>query len=80
MKKLWETEPALIVGFFQSALALVVTFGAKLSAEQIGAILATLSALLAVLVRSQMTPKARGKSTLPKAEEKKEEPAAGGGP
>lgn len=56
MKKLWSAEPVAIVGFFQAALALAVTFGAKLTAEQIGAGLAALSALLAIFVRSQVSP------------------------
>jgi hypothetical protein len=51
-----NSEPALILGAVQAALALAVSFGFGLSNEQIGAILAFASALTAVIVRSQVTP------------------------
>jgi hypothetical protein len=49
-------EPAAVAGLVQAALALAVTFGAKLSTEQIGAILAFTAALMGFLVRSRVSP------------------------
>ena len=59
MKTLWariQTEPALVSGFIAAALALAAAFGLKLTGDQIGTILAIVSAGLAFLVRSQVTP------------------------
>lgn len=53
---IFKREPALITGLLNTALALVVAFGAHLSATQIGAILATSSAVLAVITRTQVSP------------------------
>lgn len=49
-------EPALVVGLVQAILALVVAFGLDLSGEQTAAILAVTAAVLAFVVRSQVTP------------------------
>lgn len=54
--KLWNREPALIIGAVQAILALVVAFGLRLTTEQTGAILAATAAILAVVTRSQVTP------------------------
>ncbi len=51
-----KTEPAAIVGVVQAALALAVSLGFHLSADTIGAIMAVASAVLALLVRSAVTP------------------------
>lgn len=69
MKKLWAAEPVLIIGFFQAALSLAVTFGAKLSVEQVGACLAALSAGLAWFARTQVSPakKATPQTATPEA-------------
>ena len=56
MTNLWNREPALITGAIGAALALAVSFGLPVSTEQVGFILAAVSALLAVLVRSQVSP------------------------
>lgn len=59
MTALWkriQTEPALVSGFIAAALALAAAFGLKLSGDQIGTILAIVSAGLALLVRSQVVP------------------------
>ncbi len=56
MKKLWAAEPVMVVAFFQALLALAISFGANLTTEQQGMIIATVSALLAMLARSQVSP------------------------
>lgn len=55
---MFSREPALILGLVQSALALAVGFGLNLSTEQMGLLMAFSSALLAVITRSQVSPKA----------------------
>jgi uncharacterized membrane protein len=54
--KLWQREPVLVIAVVQSILALVMTFGVKLTIEQTGAILAAVSAILGLLARSQVSP------------------------
>lgn len=51
-----KNEPALVVGVLQAVLALAVSFGLDLSADQVGGIMAVSAAVLAVLVRSRVTP------------------------
>jgi len=51
-----RNEPALILALVGSLIALVVSFGLKLSPEQIGGIMAAVSAILGVVTRSQVTP------------------------
>ena len=51
-----RTEPALILALVGSLIALVVSFGLKLSPEQIGGIMAAVSAILGIVTRSQVTP------------------------
>lgn len=46
-----KSEPALIVGALNAALALAVAFGLHLTADQIGAITAAAAAVLAVVIR-----------------------------
>jgi hypothetical protein len=46
-----KTEPALILGTVQAILALVVSFGVGLTAEQIGAIMAAAAMFVALLTR-----------------------------
>ena len=53
-----RSEPALVIGLVQTIIALVVAFGANLSPEQVGAILAASAAVLAVVTRSQVRPAA----------------------
>lgn len=53
---IWKREPALILGFVQTVLALVLAFGVELDTEQVGAILAVTAAVLAVVTRQQVTP------------------------
>jgi hypothetical protein len=49
-------EPVLIMGAIQAGLALAVSFGLSLTAEQTGAVLAFSAAVLAVITRRQVTP------------------------
>jgi hypothetical protein len=58
-------EPAVLVGLVQAVLALAVSFGLDLTPEQVGAIMAVTSALLALLVRQAVVSPA----TIAKAEE-----------
>lgn len=53
-----RTEPALVLGLVQAALGLFLAFGLNLSNEQVGAIMAVTAAVLALVVRSQVTPTA----------------------
>lgn len=56
MKSLFNREPAAVLAAVQSALALMLAFGVKLSTEQVGTIVAVTSAILGLVVRSQVTP------------------------
>lgn len=49
-------EPALVAGFVQSLLVLLVVFGVDLSDEQVAAILTLTSAVLALVTRSLVSP------------------------
>jgi hypothetical protein len=49
-------EPALFAGLINAILALAVTFGAHLTPEQTGAILAVVNIALALIVRQSVTP------------------------
>lgn len=53
-----KKEPALVSGLVAAVIALGVSFGLDLSEEQIGAIMAVTAAVLALVVRSQVSPKA----------------------
>jgi hypothetical protein len=49
-------EPVLAVTLVQTILTLAVTFGARLTPEQSGAVLAVTGALLAIWARGKVTP------------------------
>lgn len=51
-----KTEPALIVSFVTALIGLGVAFGLDLSTEQIAAIMAVVTILAGVLIRSKVTP------------------------
>ena len=53
---MWNKEPALIVGFVGAAIALGVSFGLPVSAEQVGFVMAFVTAGLAFVTRSQVSP------------------------
>lgn len=54
MKNIWNAEPTMIVAVVQAFIALIVSFGIHLSSEQVGAIMALTSAILGLVVRSQV--------------------------
>ena len=59
MRKLMQRiqqEPVMFQGVIQATLALTVTLGLKLKAEDIAAILGVSAALLSFLTRTQVTP------------------------
>ena len=49
-------EPALVSGLVSAVIALAVSFGLDWTAEQVGAVMAVVAAVLAVLTRAQVTP------------------------
>lgn len=49
-------EPAVIIGLVETVLALGIAFGLDLSGEQVGAIMAVTTAVLAVVIRQVVTP------------------------
>ena len=51
-----NTEPVAIVAALEALLALAVGFGLDLTAEQVALILAAVTALLGLFVRSRVTP------------------------
>jgi hypothetical protein len=51
-----KNEPAVVAGVVQALLGLLLAFGVDLSTEQVGAVMAVTAALLALVVRSQVTP------------------------
>lgn len=54
-----RNEPALVSGAVAAVIALLAAFGLDLSAEQVGAVLAVVAAVLAFVVRAQVTPTAK---------------------
>ena len=62
---IFEREPAIILGLVNTALALILSFGVSLSADQIGAILAFSSALIALITRQVVTSPATRSTLLP---------------
>lgn len=55
-----KTEPAVIAGLVQAILAAVVAFGLHLTDAQVAGILGVTAAVLALFVRSQVVPVAKG--------------------
>ena len=49
-------EPALVSGLVSAVIALAVSFGLDWTAEQVGAVMAVVAAVLAVVTRQQVTP------------------------
>ena len=49
-------EPAMVVALLGSVLALLAAFGLSLTAEQTGALMAVVSAVLGLLTRSLVSP------------------------
>jgi hypothetical protein len=68
MESMWDrikNEPALVTGLVEAVIALVTGFGLHLSAGQIAGIMALTAALLALFVRTQVTPVRTLKPTRP---------------
>lgn len=53
-----KAEPALVAGIVQAVLAVAVAFGLPLTDAQQGTIMALSAAILAVIVRKNVTPTA----------------------
>ena len=51
-----KTEPAMIMAILQSALALAISFGLHLTAEQVGGIVALSAAVFGLITRSKVSP------------------------
>lgn len=49
-------EPAVVVSLVSAIIALAVSFGLNISAEQTGAIMAVVTILAGLLIRSQVKP------------------------
>ena len=53
---IFNREPALLLGALQAIIALSIGFGLDLTPEQVGLIMAAASAVVAVIVRQNVTP------------------------
>jgi hypothetical protein len=56
IKNLIQTEPVLLVGLVQSAIAMATAFGLGWTAEQVAIVLAFTQTFLTVIARSMVTP------------------------
>lgn len=54
-----NNEPTLIIGAIGAIIAVAVGFGLPVTPAQVGLIMAAVSAVLALIVRSQVTPEAK---------------------
>lgn len=55
IKKIWLKEPAGFVATIQTLIALAIAFGVDLTADQVATILAAITAVGGLLIRSQVT-------------------------
>lgn len=53
---IFNREPVMFLAVIQAVLALVVSFGGDLSAEQVGTITAVAAAVLGLWARSKVSP------------------------
>lgn len=60
-----STEPVAIVAALEALLALAIGFGLDVTAEQMALIVAATTAVLALFVRSQVTPTVKVDSVNP---------------
>ena len=51
-----KTEPVLVTGLARALILCVTAFGLKLSAEQVGAIMLVLEAVLSFVTRASVSP------------------------
>jgi hypothetical protein len=56
IKNLIQTEPVLLMGLVQSAIAMLTAFGLGWTAEQVALVLAFTQTLLSVIARGMVTP------------------------
>ena len=56
MKQLWKLEPVAVMAVVQAGIAAATAFGLNWTAEQIAGVIGLSSAVLGVLVRSQVSP------------------------
>ena len=64
---IWGREPALIAGFVEAVVLLVLAFGVDITMQQFGAIMGVTIAGLAIVVRQKVTPNARVQALIEKA-------------
>jgi hypothetical protein len=53
---IFNREPVAALAVIQTAVAIFVAFGLKISAEQVGAVTALSAAVLGFIARSRVTP------------------------
>lgn len=56
MNRLWNREPALILGAAAAIVNLAVGFGLGISAEQVALVNAAIAAVVAFATRTQVSP------------------------
>ena len=60
MGTLWNREPVMVMALIQSGVALGISFGVGLTAEQVGAIMAFSAAVVGFITRTQVSPGGKG--------------------
>ena len=55
---IWGRQPVLILALIQAAIAVAVSFGLRLTGEQVGLVMALAAAILGVVVNARVTPNA----------------------
>lgn len=55
MKNLWDAEPTMILAIVSAGIALAIGFGAPITTQQMGLIMAFVAAILGAVNRSQVT-------------------------
>lgn len=53
---LFKREPAVILSLVSAVIALATGFGLDITSEQVGLVMAAVSAVIGVVTRSQVTP------------------------
>lgn len=53
---IWGREPTMVLALIQAIIVLLVTFGARLTPEQTGAILTVSAVILGLITRSRVSP------------------------
>ncbi len=55
MKSLWQSEPTMLLAVVSAGISLAVGFGANITTQQMGLIMAFAAAVLGLINRSQVT-------------------------